>query len=121
MLNVRIKENSWIAKIAALKFNNQAVAITIGRTIFLYKVPASDFVRNASWFRHELEHVRQFKKYGIVKFLCMYLIETIKKGYYQNKWEVAARAAEKDIQMNEKCSVNCKSLLNLKNDEGKKL
>lgn len=116
-MNVTIKENSWIAKIAALKFQNKAVAITIGRTIFLYKTPASDFVQNACWFRHELEHVRQFKKYGIVQFICMYLIETLQKGYYQNKWEVAARAAEKDIQLNKNCRIKCKSLLNVENDK----
>ncbi|WP_262511711.1 hypothetical protein [Adhaeribacter pallidiroseus] len=39
--------------------------------------------------------MQQFKKYGFFRFLWLYLIESIKVGYFQNKFEVEARQAEK--------------------------
>jgi hypothetical protein len=44
---------------------------------------------------HELEHIRQYRTYGLVSFVILYLIESLKRGYYNNKYEVEARAAEK--------------------------
>ncbi|MCC7526099.1 MAG: hypothetical protein IT250_14820, partial [Chitinophagaceae bacterium] len=39
-------------------------------------------------------HVEQFKRYGYIAFIARYTIETLKKGYYNNKYEVEARMAE---------------------------
>lgn len=70
------------------------MAITIGFTVFLYKASTKQLLENEKWLCHELTHVKQFQKYGKLKFIFLYLIETIKKGYYNNKFEIEARANE---------------------------
>lgn len=89
-----IKENSFIAKIAAWKLRSNRVAIVIGKTIHLTNATKEDFVKNEKWLKHELCHIQQFKRFGFVNFIYKYLIESMKKGYYMNKFEVEAREAE---------------------------
>lgn len=93
-MKISVKENSWIAKIAARKLRANQVAITIGSTIYLYHCSRQDFLNNKSWTYHEVQHVKQFQQYGLVAFTFMYLWESLRKGYYNNKWEQEARAAE---------------------------
>ena len=40
-----IKENSWIAKLAAKKLSSENVAIVIGKTIHLHNVSKEDFLK----------------------------------------------------------------------------
>ncbi len=40
---------------------------------------------------HEKVHIEQVKKKGWLKFYGSYIVETIKKGYKKNKYEVEAR------------------------------
>jgi len=89
-----IKENSWIAKLAAKKLGTVSVAITLGKTIHLYHVSKDDFLRDEKWVRHEKCHIEQYKKYGFFNFIGRYLWESIKVGYYNNKFEAEARKAE---------------------------
>lgn len=89
-----IKENSWIAKLAAKKLQSNNVAIVIGKTIHLYHVSKEDFLKDSRWVKHEKCHLRQFKKYGFFPFIFKYVYESIKHGYYNNKYEVEAREAE---------------------------
>lgn len=96
MIKHSIKENSWIAKLAAFKLNTNRVAIVIGKTIHLYNTTKQDFLKNDRWLKHELCHVKQFKENGYLLFLFKYLWESLKKGYYNNKYEVEARAAEEE-------------------------
>ena len=90
-----IKEHSWLARIAAWKLGSSSVAIVLGKTIHLHNVSCEQFLSNDSWVKHELCHIEQFRQYGYLNFIIKYLLETIRKGYYNNKYEVAARAAEK--------------------------
>jgi hypothetical protein len=92
--NPRIIENALIAKIAARQLKSSSVAMVLGKTIYLYGVNKKTFLANARWVKHELCHIAQFKKYGLLPFIFLYLFECVKKGYYNNKYEVAARAAE---------------------------
>lgn len=94
-MRIYIKENSLIARIAAWKMKSSQIAIVIGRTIHLHNTTRKEFIENRRWLTHEMEHIRQYRKYGLVRFIILYLAETAKKGYYDNKFEVAARAAEK--------------------------
>ncbi len=94
MIEHSIKENSRIAKLAAFKLNTNRVAIVIGKTIHLYNTTKQDFLKNDKWLKHELCHVKQFKENGYLLFIFKYLWESIKHGYYNNKYEVEARAAE---------------------------
>ncbi len=94
MVKVHIKENSFLARIASFKFQNRPTAIVFGNTVHLYKTNAKDFVKNTSWLKHELKHIYQFKQYGIIRFVCLYIWESIRNGYTNNKFEVEARDAE---------------------------
>jgi len=92
-----IKENSFIAQIAAWKMRSDQVAIVIGKTIHLHNTPRDEFMQNKRWLNHELEHIRQYRELGLFRFIASYLMESMKNGYYNNKYEVAARAAEKKM------------------------
>lgn len=91
---IRIRENSWLAWLAARKLGVPAVALTIGRTIHLHRTSKLDFLGDERWVRHELAHVAQFRKYGFWKFVYLYLAESLKNGYFFNKYEIEARQAE---------------------------
>ena len=91
-----IKENSWIAKLAARKLHSENVAIVVGKKIHLYNVSKNDFLKNEKWVKHEMCHLQQFKKYGFLSFIFKYLWESVKVGYYKNKFEAEARNAEKE-------------------------
>ena len=94
-MKIRIKERSLIARIAAFVLRTNNVAIVFGKTIFLWNATKEDLINNKKWLRHELVHVQQFLRYGFFPFIFMYLWESVKKGYYQNKFEIEARAFEK--------------------------
>jgi hypothetical protein len=94
-VRIYIKENSFVARIAAWKMNSSQLAVVIGKTIHLHNISKKEFLENKRWVYHEMEHIRQYRKHGLIPFIVKYLIESAKKGYYNNKYEVAARAAEK--------------------------
>jgi Domain of unknown function (DUF4157) len=101
---VKIKENSLSARIAAWKLNTRAVALVLGNTIHLHHVSKENFLQDKRWVAHELKHIEQFQQYGYLIFLCKYLIEWIKRGYFNNRFEMEAREAENepvDIFLNE--------------------
>lgn len=93
---MKIKENAFIAKLAAKKLKSDSMAITIGETVYLYNTTKEAFLSDRKWLRHEMQHVKQFQQYGLVRFVVLYVWESIRKGYYNNKWEVEARAAEEN-------------------------
>ena len=45
-------------------------------------------------FRHELEHIYQVRRRGWFRFYLSYLWESIRRGYKNNKYEIAANAVE---------------------------
>ena len=92
-----IKENSWLAKLAAWKLKAGSVAIVLGNTIHLHKVSTTNFIKNDAWLRHEICHVRQFQQHGFINFIAKYIWESIKHGYYNNKYEIEARLAEREF------------------------
>jgi hypothetical protein len=91
---VRLIENSWLAKIAAAKLRSNSAAIVLGNTIHIYNTTQKEFLQNQRWLKHELCHVRQFKQYGFILFIIQYLWQSLKRGYYNNPFEVEARTAE---------------------------
>ena len=95
-IKCNIKENSFIARIAAWKLRSKQVAIVIGKTIHLHNTPKADFLANTRWFRHEAAHLHQFSQNGFLPFLIKYVFESLKSGYHNNKYEIEARAAEND-------------------------
>ncbi len=93
-MDYRIKENSFLALLAAKKLKVKKVAMVIGKTIHLHNTSTQDFLNNQRWVKHELAHIEQYKKHGLLKFLFLYLWYSIKYGYYNNPFEVEARKAE---------------------------
>jgi hypothetical protein len=96
MRELRIIEQSWIAKLAARKLKSKNVAIVIGSGIHLYNVTKLEFLRNEKWVKHEVCHLEQFKKHGYFAFILKYLWESIRHGYHGNKYEEEARKAEEE-------------------------
>lgn len=94
VISYKVKENSWIARIAAWKLNAAGVAIVFGNTIFLHNTSKEEFLRNDCWLKHELCHIRQYQEHGFFGFIWKYLVESLRHGYYNNKFEVEAREAE---------------------------
>jgi hypothetical protein len=95
-LLVRIKEGSFVARLAAWKLKSDNAAIVIGNTIHLYNASRPEFLKNKAWLCHELKHIQQFRQYGFVPFIFMYVLESILHGYANNKFEIEARAAEEE-------------------------
>lgn len=93
---IKIRENSFIARLAAKKLKSKNAAIVLGKTIHIYGVSTLDFLSSDTWVRHELKHVEQFARHGFLKFILLYLVESLRKGYYQNRFEAEARQAEKE-------------------------
>lgn len=93
-MKVKIVERSLIARIAAWKLGTRTMAVTIGYRIYLHGIHRSAFLTDEAWVKHELAHVQQYKNYGLIRFLVLYLFESMRKGYFNNKFEVAARKAE---------------------------
>lgn len=96
MVQVYIKENSWLAAIAAKRLRSKRVALVLGHTIHLYGATVKEFVANKPWLLHELKHIEQYRRLGTIPFLWQYLQQSIRKGYYHNEFEVEARNAEGD-------------------------
>ena len=89
-----IKENSFIARLAAIKLGSKNVAIVIGNTIHLHNTHRHEFLQDKRWLLHELKHIEQFQRYGFIRFIFLYTWESIRKGYTNNKYEIEARNAE---------------------------
>jgi hypothetical protein len=95
-LKYYIKENSLLARLAARKLKQDKMAMVLGKTILLHDTTRQEFINNRKWIRHELAHIQQFKKHGYFLFLIKYLVESIRNGYHNNKYEKEARLAEED-------------------------
>lgn len=81
---------------AAMWLHAPRMAIVIGKTVYLHNATAEAFVQNERWLRHEVTHIRQFRQYGFLRFIFLYLSESIQHGYYKNKFEAEARASENE-------------------------
>jgi hypothetical protein len=75
------------------------IAMVIGNTIHLHNTTRQQFLSNQRWLRHEIAHVHQWLKLGKALFLFKYLIESFRKGYYNNRFEVEARMSEHDVNI----------------------
>ena len=92
-----VKEASFIARIASWKLRAAKVAIVIGNTIYLHNTRKDEFLRDKRWLLHELKHIEQFKRYGLLRFIMLYLLESARNGYTCNKFEIEARRAEMQV------------------------
>lgn len=93
MMDYKIVEKSLFARIARMVLKSSNVAMVLGKTIHLSGVDRSSFLKDEGWVAHELCHIRQFREHGFYRFLWLYLRESMRVGYYNNKYEVEARKA----------------------------
>lgn len=105
MKEVRIKENSWLAKLAARKLKSKRIAMVIGYTIHLYGTSAKTFMADKRWLQHELVHVEQYERTGLATFLLKYIWQSFRYGYYNNKYELEARNITKQQQLENKYKI----------------
>lgn len=83
---MRLKTNSFWLKF----FPKSVDAFVFRKTIYI----RGSFI-DPPLYRHELEHVNQYKRYGTVGFLVRYFWYNIRYGYTDNPLEKQARAAER--------------------------
>ncbi len=95
-MKITIKEKSGIARLAAMFLKEDNMAIVIGKTIHLWNASRHDLLKNKKWLQHELIHVQQFKRYGFIRFILLYIFESLRNGYNNNKYEIEARVKEND-------------------------
>ncbi len=98
-MTIYIKEQNWLARIAARKLQSPRVAIVVKKTIYLWGATREEFLQTPSWVRHEVAHVYQYKKYGLLRFLYLYLYQTSVNGYYNNRFEKEARNRENETEL----------------------
>jgi hypothetical protein len=92
-MEYKIVERSIFARIARMVLKSNNVAMVLGNRIHISGVDRDTFLRDEGWVAHELCHIRQFQEHGFWRFLWLYLRESMRKGYYNNKYEVEARLA----------------------------
>lgn len=82
---VKLRESHW-----SLRFFPEWVdAWVLGEYIFFrYSSPAPALLL------HELAHVKQYRRYGVIGFLARYIWWSIRYGYKNNPLEVEARRYE---------------------------
>lgn len=90
-MEYKIVERSPFARIARMVLRSKNVAMVLGKTIHLSGVNRHSFLKDEGWVAHELCHIRQFEEHGFLRFLWLYLRESMRVGYYNNKYEVEAR------------------------------
>lgn len=90
-MDYKVVERSPFARIARMVLKSSNVAMVLGRSIHLSGVNRDTFLKDEGWVAHELCHIRQFQEHGFFRFLWLYLRESMRVGYYNNKYEVEAR------------------------------
>lgn len=80
------------------------LAITLGRRIYVRAGVAESYMERL--LRHELAHVRQIERLGLMRFYTLYLAEfarhfrrvrSIPRAYAMISFEIEAVAAEEDL------------------------
>ncbi len=86
-MKIRRKYNNWIPQL----FNVGAITL-YPFILFSRSVQGIKTYRSypEQLFKHEYIHIEQVRRLGWFKFYFLYLVESAKNGYRQNKYEVEA-------------------------------
>jgi hypothetical protein len=79
----------YSSRLAAILLPERFIAITLGSHVFTRMPTLPPHV-----LRHEEVHVRQWRRYGYVRFSLRYLWYQMRYGYDRNPFEVEARQFE---------------------------
>ncbi|CAN5690679.1 hypothetical protein BH23GEM6_BH23GEM6_05630 [soil metagenome] len=90
---VRLVSGSVIPRLGGFfaRMAGPAAAVTLGRFIVVHP----DIRLSPRLLAHELEHVRQWQSDSL--FPLRYALATLRHGYDQNPYEIAARTAETSL------------------------
>jgi len=90
---VRLVHGSFLPRIGGLfaRMAGPAAAVTLGRFIVVHP----NVRLTPRLLAHELEHVRQWQSDRL--FPLRYALATLRHGYDQNPYEIAARSAETSL------------------------
>ena len=91
---VVLRSGRWIPALGGIlgRMRGPAAAVTLGRTIVIHP----DVELSRRLLAHELAHVRQWSEDPL--FPLRYTIESLRHGYWNNRYEKEARAAESGSQ-----------------------
>ena len=91
---IRVRRSRWLTRVAGtlVGTGRPVAAVTLGRTI----VMAPGVRLTARLLRHELTHVRQWERSPL--FPVRYVLEHLRRGYLDNRYEIEARAAEAAVE-----------------------
>lgn len=94
---VTVRRNRWIPAIGGVtgKMKGAAAAVTLGGTIVVHPEARID----AGLLAHELVHVRQWREDPL--FAVRYVAEWVRRGYWQNRYEVEAYEHERRFRAQE--------------------
>ena len=93
---VEVRVGRWVPALGGRLsgMRRSAAAVTLGRTIVVHPdVVRSGPVLDGRLLRHELEHVRQWRRHPLT-FPIRYALCHLRYGYHDNPYERAARDAE---------------------------
>lgn len=87
---VTVRTGRWIPALGGFfgRMGAPAAAVTLGRNVVVHP----DVRLSRRLLAHELEHVRQWD--ADVWFPLRYTVESLRRGYFDNRYELQARAAE---------------------------
>jgi len=94
---VTVRRNRWITAIGGVTGNMRgpAAAVTLGGTIVVHPRVRID----EGLLVHELVHVRQWREDRL--FAVRYAAEWVRRGYWQNRYEVEAYERERRFRAQE--------------------
>ena len=94
---VTVRRNRWIPAIGGVTGNmkGSAAAVTLGGTILVHPEAGID----EGLLVHELVHVRQWREDRL--FAVRYVAEWVRRGYWQNRYEVEAYERERRFRAQE--------------------
>jgi hypothetical protein len=89
---VRVHYRSRLARVFLPK---RYIAVTLGSHVLTTRGHLDERT-----LRHEQAHIEQWRRYGVVRFLLLYLWSHVRFGYWRNPFEVEARRAENPTRPN---------------------
>ena len=90
--DVEVRVGRWVPALGGRLsgMGRSAAAVTLGRTIVVHP----DAIVDGRLLRHELEHVRQWRRHPVT-FPLRYALCHLRYGYHDNPYEREAREAER--------------------------
>ena len=86
-MKIRRKYNNWIPQLLNVGAITLYPYILFSRTVYSMK---RNLQEPAHLFKHEYIHIEQVRNMGWFKFYFLYLVESARNGYDDNKYEVEA-------------------------------